>query len=586
MIQSSPQTNGPSIAFVEFGLILITVALAFAFPALGSAWFRRVERLFSKLARKRAWAVASVGAAAFLLRLAILPICPIPLPFVPDDFSFLLAADTFAHGRLTNPTPAMWTHLESIHITMVPSYMSMYFPATGLVLAAGKAIAGHPWFGLLAVTAMMCAAICWMLQAWLPPTWALLGGIVAILRIGLFSYWINSYNGGGAVAALGGALVLGAFPRLTKSARPRDALLLAIGISILLLSRPYEGMLLCIPVAFAMARWILFGKNRPAPAVLLRRATLPLAVILATGSWLGYYDYRAFGHATTLPYTVDRATYAVMPYFVWQPLRPEPVYRNQPMRTFYTVNETEVFQDLHTPIGLLHSLVSRFLIAVLFYAGFTFIPVLFALPRALLDRRIRLLVLCTAFMVAGMAIQIFLIAHYLAPFTAVFYALGLQAARHLRIWKPGGKAVGRTLLQLSVTLCVLLAGLRLGAQPLHFTMAKFPPMHWMTHWYGPAYFGTERAQVAATLEQLPGKQLVLVRYSSKHNVLDEWVYNDANIDDSKVIWARDMGPSENAEIISYYKDRRVWMVDADTTPAALIPFASAATADAPNTGAR
>jgi hypothetical protein len=67
----------------------------------------------------------------------------------PDDFSFLLAADTFAHGRLANPTPAMWTHFESIHITMQPTYMSMYFPAQGLLLAAGKVLFGNPWFGIL-----------------------------------------------------------------------------------------------------------------------------------------------------------------------------------------------------------------------------------------------------------------------------------------------------------------------------------------------------------------------------------------------------------------------------------------------------
>jgi hypothetical protein len=131
----------------------------------------------------------------------------------PDDFSFLLAADTFAHGRLTNPTPAMWTHFESFHITMQPTYMSMYFPGQGLLLAAGKLLFGNPWFAVLMCSALMCAAICWMLQAWLPPGWALLGGILAMLRLGLFSYWVNTYTGGALITALGGALVLGALPR-------------------------------------------------------------------------------------------------------------------------------------------------------------------------------------------------------------------------------------------------------------------------------------------------------------------------------------------------------------------------------------
>ena len=169
-------------------------ALAFALPRVGSSWFSRVEKTFSRIARKKILSVVLVGTSAFLLRLAILSICPIPLPFVQDDFSFLLAANTFALGRLTNPTPALWTHFESIQITLQPTYMSMYFPAQGLILAAGKVLFGHAWFGLLCVTALMCAALCWMLQAWLPPAWALLGGILAVLRIGLFSYWINTYS--------------------------------------------------------------------------------------------------------------------------------------------------------------------------------------------------------------------------------------------------------------------------------------------------------------------------------------------------------------------------------------------------------
>jgi hypothetical protein len=158
-----------------------------------SLWLAQIERAFRWLARRPSLAVAAVGLTELLLRLAILPLCPIPEPFVPDGFSFLLAANTFASGRLTNPTPAMWTHFESFHITMQPTYMSMYFPAQGLILAAGKVLLGHPWFGLLLVTALMCAAICWMLQAWLPPCWALLGGMLAVLHLGLFSYWINTY---------------------------------------------------------------------------------------------------------------------------------------------------------------------------------------------------------------------------------------------------------------------------------------------------------------------------------------------------------------------------------------------------------
>ncbi len=238
MIVSASQGNPATLQLIEDCLTLLLVGVAFVAPKLGSAWFARIERPFVKLARRKTLSIMTVGLAVVFLRLALLPVSPIPLPFVPDDFSFLLSADTFAHGRLTNPTPAMWIHFETIHVSMIPTYMSMYFPAQGLLLAAGRVLFGHPWFGLLIMIGIMCAAFTWMLQAWLPPTWALLGGIIAVLRLGLYSYWINTYTGAGSIAALGGALVLGALPRLIKASRFRYSVLLAIGIILVGFTRP------------------------------------------------------------------------------------------------------------------------------------------------------------------------------------------------------------------------------------------------------------------------------------------------------------------------------------------------------------
>ncbi len=540
---------------LEAGFTFLAVTMAICWPRMGSRWFAAAERFFTRVARERWAAVLVVGISAAVMRLALLPLQPIPEPFIHDEFSYLLASDTFATGRLTNPTHPLWKHFESFHTIQQPTYMSMYFPAQGLVLAAGRVLFGHPWYGVVLSVAVMCAAMCWMLQGWLPPGWALLGGALAVVRLGLFSNWINGYYGG-AVAATGGALLLGALPRMNQRANARDGIILAIGTILLAASRPYEGLLVCGPAAVA-----LFWASRKRLAALGRSLAVPAVLLATAAGMMAYYDKRVFGNALTLPYQTNRAAYASAPVFLWQSPRPSPEYRHRVMHDFYAIWEMHDFRVARTLKGFTGNTIRKLATGVLFFFGFALLAPLVMLRRLFRDRRIRSLIFVSVVFAIGLILNAWFFPHYAAPLTAAVYVLLIQCMRHLRHWSVGESPMGLALLRNMTLACLMLAAVRAYAGPLGIAIPRWPSM-----WYGTERLGLPRAQVKVQLEKLPGKQLAIVRYSPDHAPFDDWVYNAAEIDASKVVWAREMRAADNAELLRYFHDRQVWLVEPDFKP--------------------
>jgi hypothetical protein len=535
----------------------ILLLLQFLFRKSTERICRSVWNFLLPLARRRFLCGFLLFSMVTGLRFALLPRLRVPTPGIHDEFSYLLMADTFAHFRLSNPPHPMWMSFETFHVNFFPRYASMYPPAQGFVLAIGEWF-GNPWIGVLLSCALMCAVIYWMLLAWLPPRWALLGGVIAWLKFAVVSYWINSYWGG-AVAATGGALLLGALARLIRRPRVRDSFLFGLALAILANSRPYEGAIFSLPAFVVLTRW-LFRKSCSAFPLHTRWRVnaLPIAVLLLlTGGLMAFYNHSLTGHALLFPNALNVRSYHTAPMFLFQKIKPMLHYNNQQFEDFYNGWEREEYDHSWESIKCLSWLKS-----VRFFSAYAWWGMLLALPTLWLtfrDRRMRLPVIALVLVAAATFAVVWSNAHYAAPATCIVILLYLQSLRRLRLMQRKNWRWGAAFASASVLL--LLANTTTAVM-----RKECDAFYWTCDG------DISRLTIQRKLESLPGKHLVMVRYGDDHNIHDDWVYNSAEIDSAKVVWAREIDGEQDGKLFAYFQDRKVWLVTPDTDNTYLEPY--------------
>jgi hypothetical protein len=383
-----------------------------------------------------------------------------------------------------------------------------------------------------------------------------------LLRFALFNYWVDSYWGG-AVAATGGALVMGAIPRILRRQRPRDAVLLGLGAGILANSRPFEGFVFCLTVACFLGVWLIRSGSPPWRTTLPRVILPILAMLILTAAFDGYYNWRVSGDPFVFPYTINNRTYVTTPLFIWQKARPPLQYANQQFSDFYNsyVRGYWVSGFKSGPRPFLEHLLQDIASFLHMYLWPQFLLLLIAIPCILRDRKMRFPFAQSLFCLLASLTCVWFLPHYLAPLAATVFLLVVQALRHLRRWGGAKIPVGIGLSRLIVLYCVAII-------PIHAIEPSRDPESWAI---ADAQM-SGRAGIATQLEAMPGPQLVIVRYSDKHSPHQEWVYNRAEIDHAQVVWAREIPGVDIHPLLEYYRGRTVWLVEPDVSPARVTPF--------------
>ena len=528
--------------FIELTIALLLVILAIAWRPLIEPFGRRF----------------SVRTRGCMVALAILPIAfrvcllghhPVPTPDVYDEFGHLFVADTLRHFRFANPAHALSRFFETFFILQQPTYSSIYPIGQGVMLAIGKAISGTSWTGVLLSTSAFAALCYWMLRGWMTPAWALAGGVLAVIEFGPLNQWMNNYWGG-SLAAAAGCMVFGALPRLAERVNTRDSIILGGGLSITLLTRPYESIFLVIGVILFFIPAMKKGM-RAAPIVIL-------AVIPAIGITF-LQNKSVTGNWTMLPYRLSQYQYGVPAALTFQP---DPIpHRELTLQQQLEYKSQLAFRD--TGKETLQSYLLRLEYRVRFYRFFFLAPLFLAIPAFCFAafRELRFAWVLLTLLVFALGINFFpaFQLHYLGSVTSLFVLMSVGGLREVSRWSL---EAARVILFLCVIHFVFWYSLHFWeGESFARAMIRYETWDSINH-QNPE----RRIAVNQQLAEIPGQILVFVRYSPRHMFQDEWVYNEASIDSARIIWARDLGPQENDKLRALYPGREVLLLEPDTSP--------------------
>jgi hypothetical protein len=281
-----------------------------------------------------------------------------------------------------------------------------------------------------------------------------------------------------------------------------------------------------------------------------------IAVLPAVGISL-MQNKQITGDWAMLPYQLSRYQYGVPTTFTVQPIPTphQPLTREQQL-------DYEQQSQVHGPdTDTFARYWQRWASRIRFYRFFVLAPLYLVLPAFLLRlREYRFAwVLLTIFLFSlGTNFYPYFYTHYIAALTCLFVLISVIGLERLSRWN---EQVARILLLLCAAHFIFWYGLHASRdEELYAAMTPFETWAAINH-------GDPQGRIAIRrqLDAAPGRQLVFVRYWPRHQ-FEEWVHNAADIDNARIVWARDLGPEEDQKLLQYYPDRTAWLLEPDAHP--------------------
>lgn len=482
-----------------------------------------------------------------LLIAAAVSIAGIPTAQTHDEFGYLLAADTFLNRRITNPTPLSPQHFEYFHILLNPVYASKYPPLQGVFLAIGKGSAGFSIAGVWLSSLLSGLAVYWLSRAVFSLRWSLLGTIYW-MSAPLNLVWLDSYWGG-HVAVIGGALSLGAFFRFLKDTTAKNLIIWGIGIFLLLNSRIYEGTVLTGILVFF---WILETlKNKKNGRDIYRAAAVFILIICANLAWIAYYNYSVALDPLVLPYSLHHSQYHQVPLFVFQSLG-EPKRAIPPViRKLDERWSADFLNDYKSPSAAIVSTIERIPVYLVWLTRSPFLLALFliglyGLATGADETSGRKILVIFSIFLAALFLTVFKGDRFIAPVAGLAFVSITLAAKMLYrrkgFWKP------------LVLLLPLIIGGGFMSGLISLELKRIPPALLENNFQS-------RVQIIEYLKSKGGKHLIFLE-TDEANPADSrfYVYNEADIEASAIIWAHNSSDSENRVLIENFQNRKFWLL--------------------------